>query len=200
MESWSSVLYWLAQLRSPGPRARRRQISQARADLTEILADTADRLQRAEAGVALEAPRPGGVGAYAAGTWSVTLAAGAARLRIDLWDQGRYGPIPGHAMIMAGMVVIARRRSDTEVNAANLVYEQAGDQPGWQVYRFRQDMGAPADDRPGFRGPARGLSYSEFFDRAGRYFAGTSGQAWQTDVMRLTSTTLLDLFREAVQL
>jgi len=40
-------------------------------------------------------------------------------------------------MILTGAVIITNRRYGSELNAANVVYEQIGDRLSWQVYRFQ---------------------------------------------------------------
>lgn len=181
--------------------ARRQQIAQAYADLDEILADALEDLRQIEPEAALRNSGPAGRGTSAAGTYSITLSTADARLRIDTWEQGAYGAIPGDTMILACAVVITNRRYDTELNSANLVFEQIGDSLDWQVYRFRPGMVPPGKYPYGPYGRTHGLSHSDFFGQWGRYFmVHPAMNVWQKAVVQLTAETLLDLFREAVNL
>lgn len=181
--------------------ARRQQIAQAQADLDEILVDALEDLQQIEPDATLQTPRRADRGIYAAGSSSITLSTADARLRIDTWEQGAYGAIPGDTMILACAVVITNRRYDTELHAANLVYEQIGDRLGWRVYRFRSGMVPPGKYPYGPYGRTHGLSHSDFFGQWGRYFMiHPAMHVWQKAVVQLTAQTLLDLFREAVDL
>lgn len=145
-------------------------------------------------------PRPVGRGSYA-DTFSITLATADTRLRIDTWELAAYGAVPTDTMILACAVIITNRRYDGELNAANLVYEQIGDRMGWQVYRFQAGLVSP-DKYP--YGPYRrthSLSYDDFFGKWGRYFmVNPAMHVWQKSIEQLTAKTLLDLFREAVDL
>jgi hypothetical protein len=182
---------------------RRQQIAQALADLDEILADALDDLRQVEPEAVLRTPRPAGPGMTEAGKFSMTLASTDAMLRIDPWEVGAYGAVQGDTMILACAVVIGNRRYDRDLNAANLVYEQAGDRLGWQVYRFRPSgiASSPATYHFGPYGRTHGLSYDDFFGKWGRPFMVRSAMhAWQKSVVPLTAETLLDLFREAVDL
>jgi hypothetical protein len=181
--------------------ARRQQIAQARADLDEILADALEDLQQIEPDATLLSPRSAGRGTSAAGSSSITLATADASLRIDTWEQGAYGAIAGDTMILACAVVIMNRRYDRELNAANLVYEQIGGRLGWQVYRFRSGM-VPPDKYPyGPYGRTHGLSHEDFFGKWGRYFmVNPAMHVWQKAVVQLTAESLLDVFKEAVDL
>jgi hypothetical protein len=184
-----------------GHEARRQQIAQAQADLDEILADALEDLQQIEPEATLQTPRPLGRGTHAPDRHSITLATADATLRIDTWEQGAYGAVPGDTMLLACAVVISNRRYDREVNAANLVYEQIGDRLGWQVYRFRAGMVAPDKYPYGPYGRTHGLSYDDFFGQWGRYFmVNPAMHVWQKSVAQLTPEALLELFREAVDL
>jgi hypothetical protein len=170
---------------------RDQQIVQAVADLNEIANDALEDLQQVEPDGHLERDHGGAM---------ITMSTGGIRLRIDVWEQGAYG-LPGDSMVLACAVLITNRRYDTELNAANLVYEQIGDRLGWQVYRFRAGMVPPDKYTFGPFGRTHGLSYVDFFGRWGRHFMiHTALHAWQKAVVQLTSETLLDLFREAVDL
>jgi hypothetical protein len=182
--------------------ARRQQIAQALADLDEILADALEDLQQVEPDAVLQTPRPAGGATKGVSESSIKLAIFDAALRITPWEQGDYGAVPGDTMILAGEVVIMNRRFNRELNAANLVYEQVADRLGWQVYRFRPGMvAAPDKYQFGPYGRTHGLSHEDFFGRWGRHFMVHSAMhAWQKAVVPLTAETLLDLFREAVDL
>jgi hypothetical protein len=184
-----------------GQEARRQQIAQAQADLDEILADALEDLQQIEPEATLQTPRPLGQGTHTPGRHSITLATADATLRIDTWEQGAYGAVPGDTMLLACAVVITNRRYDREVNAANLVYERIGDRLGWQVYRFRPGMVAPDKYPYGPYGRTHGLSYDDFFGKWGRPFmVNPAMHVWQKSVVQLTPEILLELFREAVDL
>jgi Protein kinase domain len=181
--------------------ARRQQIAQAQADLDEILADALEALQQIEPEATLQTPRPVGGGTHTPGRSSITLATADATLRIDTWEQGSYGVVPGDTMVLASAVVIMNRCYDRELRAANLVYEQIGDRLGWQVYRFRPGMVAPDKYPYGPYGRMHGLSHEDFFGQWGRYFmVNPAMHVWQKSVVQLTPETLLDLFREAIDL
>lgn len=181
--------------------ARRQQIAQAHADLDEMLADALEDLQQIEPEATLHTPRPVGRGTYAAGMHSITLATSDATLRIDTWEQGAYGAVVGDTMTLACVVVIMNRRHDHELRAANLVYERVEGRLGWQVYRFRSGM-VPPDKYPyGPYGRTHGLSHEDFFGKWGRYFMINSAMhVWQKSILPLTAETLLEIFREAVDL
>ncbi len=115
------------------------QLLQAVADLAEIVNDAVEDLQQAE---------PDGRAERDHGGTMITISTADARLRIGLWLMGAYGQVHGDTMILAGDVAITNRRYPTELNAANLVYEQIGDRMGWQVYRFRPGMPARARQLP----------------------------------------------------
>jgi serine/threonine-protein kinase len=188
--------------REAAEEGRRQQIRQARADLEEILADALEDLQQVEPLARLELPRPLGRGTFASGMSSITLSTPDASLRIDFWEQGGYGAIPGDTMVLACAVVIRGRRYDTDLNAANLVYEETGDRLGWQVYRFRfTAIGPPDRYSYGPYGRTHGLRHQDFFGQAGRYYMIHSAMhVWQKDVVPLTVQTSLELFREALDL
>jgi hypothetical protein len=105
-------------------------------------------------------------------------------------------------MILACAVVIQNRRYDRDLNAANLVYEQVEDRLSWQVYRFRPGgLTPPSNYRFGPYGRTHGLSHEDFFGQWGRYFmVHPAMHAWQKSVAPLTAETMLDLFREAIDL
>lgn len=181
--------------------ARRQEIAQALADLDEILGDALEDLQQVEPEATLQTPRPTGRATRAAGSNSITLATPHAALRIDPWEHAAYGAIPGDTMTMACAVMISNRRYNRDLNAANLVYEQVGDRLSWQVYRFRADMATPDTYQFGPFGRTHGLEYDDFFGGWGRRFmVNPALHAWQKAVGQLTAGTLLDLFREAIDL
>ena len=85
----------------------------------------------------------------------------------------------------------------TELNSANLVYEQAGDRLAWQIYKFRSGL-VPPDRYP--YGPY-GLRHGEFFNPRERSFMlHPVMHVWSKTVTPLTVETLLELFQEAVNL
>jgi serine/threonine-protein kinase len=180
---------------------RRQQVAQALADLDEILADTLEDLHQVEPDATLDTPRPLGRATKALGRSSITLATPDATLRIDPWEQGSYGAVVGDTMILACSVEIRNRRYERDLSAANLVYEQIGDRFGWQAYRFQAGMIAPNNYRYGPYGRTHGLSHEDFFGQYGRYFMIHSAMhTWQKSVVPLTTESVLDLFREAVDL
>lgn len=183
-----------------GADAHQQQIGQAQADLVEIVADAFEDLQQIEPGVTLQSPAPG-QGRYSIGARSITLATDAARLRIDLWDEGAYGAVSGDSMLLASAVIITNRRYNSELNAANLIYEQIGDRLGWQIYRFRIGMVRPDSYPYGPYGRTHGLSHQDFFGQWGRYFmVHPAMHTWQKEVSQLTPETLLGIFQDAVEL
>jgi hypothetical protein len=180
--------------------ARRQQIRQAQADLVEIATDALEDLQQVEPEATLQTPETGR-GRYSFGARSITLATSDAQVRIDLWDEGAYGAVAGDSMLLASAVTITNRRYDRKLNASNLVYEQVGERLGWQVYRFRASMVRPDKYTYGPYGRTHGLSHRDFFGRWGRYLMIHSAMhTWQKSVVQLTPETLLDLFKEAVEL
>lgn len=180
---------------------RRQQVAQALADLDEILADAHEDLQQVEPDAVLQTPRPTGRATKALGMNSITLSTADATLQIDPWVQGAYGAVQGDTMLLACAAIISNRRYERDLSAANLVYEQVGDRLGWQAYRFRPGMVAPDKYPYGPYGRTHGLSYEDFFGQWGRYFmVHTAMHSWQKTVVPLTALTLLDLFREAIDL
>jgi hypothetical protein len=104
-------------------------------------------------------------------------------------------------MILAGCAMITNPTHDEELNAANLVYERAGDRFTWRVYKFRRHFW---DDSYGY-GPeerTHGLPGPTFLrpkERAAmlRRFPI---HPWAMTIAPLTSQVLLELFQEAVHL
>ena len=60
----------------------------------------------------------------------MTLVTQDARLRIDIWDPATYQLAQDDTLVLACAAIITNRRYDTELNAANVVYEQVGDRFG----------------------------------------------------------------------
>jgi hypothetical protein len=180
--------------------ARRQQITQGKADLREIVNDALSDLQAVEADATSD--ERGTVGSSFAATPSFSLTAGGVRLRIDLWEgMTTNQPVPGDTMVLAGCVMITNPGYTTELNAANLVYERAGDRLTWQIYRFRSSIVPPDRYRYGPYGRTHGLRHGEFFDPAERSFMlHPVMHVWNKTVTALTAETLLELFQEAVDL
>lgn len=167
------------------------QLLQAEADLAEIVDDALEVLQQFEPDIRVHRDHSG---------TEINITSADARVQIGLWLQGSYGVVAGDTMTLAGEVLIKNRRQG-DFNAANLVYEQVGDRMAWQVYRFRPGMISPDKYTFGPYGRTHGLRHSDFFGRWGRYFmVHTAMHAWQKSVDPLTSDSLLELFREAVDL
>jgi len=167
------------------------QLLQAEADLAEIVDDALEVLQQFEPDIRVHRDHGG---------TEINITSADARVQIGLWLQGSYGVVAGDTMTLAGEVLIKNRRQG-DFNAANLVYEQVGDRMAWQVYRFRSAMISPDKYTFGPYGRTHGLRHSDFFGRRGRYFmVHTAMHAWQKSVEPLTSDSLLELFREAVDL
>jgi hypothetical protein len=179
--------------------ARRQQIAQAKADLREVVSDALSDLQAVEPGAQSEERD---VERWSTAMPHFSLIADGVRLRIELW-QGMTtdDPVPGDTMVLAGCVVITNPSYPTELNAANLVYEQVGDRLDWQVYRFRGGMVTPNRYRYGPYGRTHGLRHGEFFNPQERYFMlHPAMHVWSKDVTALTPESLLGLFQEAVHL
>lgn len=71
---------------------------------------------------------------------------------------------------------------------------------GWRVYRFLPMMVTPDKYPYGPYGRTHGLRASDFFGQWGRYFmVHPAMHVWRKSVVQLTSETLLDLYREAVE-
>lgn len=67
-------------------------------------------------------------------------------------------------MVLAGCIMITNPRYDTELNAANLVYNQVGDRLAWQIYKYRNSF-VPLDKYSyGPYGRTHGLFLVQFFD------------------------------------
>jgi serine/threonine protein kinase len=181
--------------------ARHQAIVQAKADLREIISDALENLQAIEPDATSE--ERGTTGSSFVATPSLALSTVNVRLRIDIWEgMTTDKPVLGDTMVLAGCVMITNPRCDSELNAANVVYEQAGDHLGWQVYRFRASMVQPGNYRYGPYGRTHGLRHGEFFHTYERYFMiTTSGtHVWSKTVVPLTADTALELFQEAVDL
>ncbi|MFF3097711.1 protein kinase [Streptomyces cyaneofuscatus] len=178
----------------------RQQVAQAKADLREIMDDALTDLQAVEPNAALETR--GTTGGSFGAVPSFSLIADAVRLRINLWeDMTTDQPVPNDTMVLAGCVVITNRSYSTELNSANLVYEQVGDRLIWQIYKFHSGMVRPERYAFGPFGRTHGFRHSDFFDSQERYFMlHPALHVWSKTVEVLTAETLLDLFKEAVDL
>lgn len=183
---------------------RRERIAQAKADLQEIFSEALKDLQAIEPDATLRSG-PDGL---------LTLSAAGVRLRIEIWEgMTTSEPVPDDTMILAAGVMITNPRYAARLNSgdlvyentlrsANLVYEQAGDRLGWQVYRFRSSaLVAPAMYRYGPSGRTHGLDDYWFFNSQERYFMiHPVMHVWDKTVVALTTDTALELFQEAVDL
>jgi hypothetical protein len=181
--------------------ARRQLIEQAKADLREILSDAVENLQLMEPDARLE-ERETSRSSFVA-VPSLSMSTANVRLRIDLWEgMTTNTPVPDDTMVLAGCVMITNPRYPTELNAANVVYEQVGDRLGWHVYRFSSGMARPDRYRYGPYGRTHGLRHGEFFDARERYamIHPVRLHDWTKTVVPLTAETALELFREAVDL
>ncbi len=180
--------------------ARRQLIEQAKADLREILSDAVEDLRLIEPDARLE--ERGTTRTSFAVSPSLSMSAAKVRLRIDLWEgMTTDKPVQDDTMVLAGCVMITNPRHPTELNAANVVYEQAGDRLGWQVYRF-SGMAQAGRYRYGPFSRTHGLRHGEFFDARERYamIHPAIGHPWTTTVVPLTAEATLKLFQEAVDL
>ncbi|MER5641597.1 protein kinase [Kitasatospora sp. NPDC002227] len=179
----------------------RQQTAQAEADLREIMEDALIDLQAIEPNAALETRGTTGGSVRAVPSFSLT--ADEVRLRIELWEgMTTDQPVPNDTMVVAGCVVITNPNFYSELNSANVVYEQVGDRLVWQVYKFQSSFVTPDKYKFGPHGRTHGLRHGEFFDSQQRYFmlrpAGI--HVWKHTVRRLTAEALLELFQEAVDL
>ena len=148
---------------------RRQQIAQAKADLREIINDAVADLRVVEPEATSE--ERGTTGSSFVATPSFSLSAGGIGLRMDLWEgMTTDQPVPDDTMVLAGAVMITNVSYPTELNSANIVYEQVGDRLSWQIYKFRNSRVPP--DRP----------------------------RWSKTVTALAVETVLELFQEAVDL
>jgi hypothetical protein len=179
---------------------RRELIVQAEADLREIIGDAVESLRAVEPDARLQEQRTAGSSFIA--TPSLTMSTANVRLRIDIWEgMTTDTPVPDDTMVLAGCVMITNARYPTELNAANVVYEQAGDRLGWQVYRFRAGLVPPDRYRYGPYGRTHGLRHGEFFNAQERNFMiHPVMHVWSKTVVPLTAETALELFQEAVDL
>lgn len=177
---------------------RRQQIAQAKADLREIINDALDDLRIVEPDATFE-ERGTNRSSFVA-TPGFSLSAGGVILRIDLWEgMTTDQPVPDDTMVLAGSVIITNPSYPTELNSANLVYEQVGDRLSWQIYKFRSGPVPPDRYRYGPYGRTHGLRHGEFFDSRERYFMIHPGMhVWSRTVTPLTAETVLELFQEAV--
>ncbi|MBV9024253.1 MAG: protein kinase [Streptomycetaceae bacterium] len=180
--------------------ARRQQAAQAKADLREIMNDALSDLRAVEPDAALE--ERGTAGNSFAAVSSFSLTAGEVRLRVDLWEgMTTSQPVPGDTMVLAGCVVITNPSYSKELNSANVVYEQVGDRLVWQIYKFRSSMVPPDRYTFGPYGRTHGLRHGGFLDPQQRYFMlHPALHVWSKTVETLTAETLLELFKEAVDL
>jgi hypothetical protein len=187
--------------------ARWQQIVQATADLREIISDTLENLQAIAPDATLDQLGTTDRPIYSASSSepaisSLTLSTANVSLEIDIWE-GKITdrPVPGDTMILAGCVMITNQRRPTALNSANLVYEQAGDRLGWQIYKFRNSV-LPPDRYPfGPYGRTHGLRHGDFSNPEMRSAMIHGGmQVWNMTVAPLTADTALELFQEAVDL
>ncbi|MDH6222809.1 hypothetical protein [Streptomyces pseudovenezuelae] len=162
--------------------------------------DALSDLRAVEPDAALEERATGG--RSSAGVPGFSLMAGGVRLRLDLWEGARTSePVPDDTMVIAGCVMITNPSYGTELNSANVVYEQVGDRLEWQIYKFRSGMVRPEKYAYGPYGRTHGLAYGDFFDPQQRYFMLHSAlHVWSKTTESLTAETLLGLFKEAVDL
>ncbi len=180
--------------------ARRQQIAQAKADLREIINDALDDLRIVEPEATSE--ERGTTGSSFVAAPGLSLSAGGVRLRIDLWEgMTTDQPVPDDTMVLAGAVMITNPSYPTELNSANIVYEQVGDRLSWQIYKFRSSLVPPYRYRYGPCRRTHGLRHGEFFDSRERYFMiHPAMHVWSKTVTALTAETVLELFQEAVDL
>jgi hypothetical protein len=170
---------------------RRQQVAQARGDLQEIFTDALEELHAIEPGATL----------HQTGS-SFGLATDDATLQLQVWDVPTELAVQDDTMILAGCALIKNRRNHDDLNAANVVYEQSGDRLAWHLYRFSSSFCAPDQYRRyGPWGRTHGLSRERFFDPRERGFMiHPVMHVWKKDVGPLDSSSLLGLFREAVEL
>jgi hypothetical protein len=186
---------------------RRQQVVQSKADLNEIVNDALSDLRAVEPDAALEGhARFGGVLLNPEGVvhipdvWRFSLIAGGVTLRIELWEGiPLREPVQGDTMILAGYAVITNPSYSTEVNAANIVYEQVADRLAWQIYRFRNSAVPPDKYHLGPYGRTHGLKYQDFVRERSRMLH-PGMYIWTKTVTMLTAETFLELFQEAVDL
>lgn len=168
----------------------RQQVAQATGDLEEIVSDALGDLQVVEPEADLM--RNGGFG----------ISTQDATLWLELWRVPAENSVTGDTMVVAGCVVIRNRRYTDNLNVGNIVYEQIGERLEWNLYRFRAGIVPP--DRYARYGPwgrVHGLSRELFFDPRERgVMVRPAMHVWQKDVRRLDSSSVLSLFREAVEL
>ncbi|MFJ1652683.1 protein kinase [Streptomyces sp. NPDC088337] len=174
--------------------------AQAKADLREIMDDALDDLRDVEPDAVLQ--ERGHVESSFKTMSSLSLTAGDVRLRVDLWEGSRTSkPVPGDTMVLAGCVVITNPSYASELNSANVVYERVGDRLVWRIYKFRNGLVAPDKYTFGPYGRTHGLDWGNFFNANERYYMLNSVMhVWSKTVEILTVETLLELFKEAVDL
>lgn len=191
-----------AQSAAEGAADTRRQLeAQAKADLREIVNDALTDLQAVEPDAT--SGERATLGSRFVAAPSFTLTAGEVRLRIDLWEGAAPSqPVPGDTMALVGCVIITNPSYPTELNAANLVYEQDGGRLAWRIYKFHGSALIPPDRyQYGPYGRTHGLGHREFFDPRERSFMlHPVMHVWSKTVTALTAETLLGLFQEAVDL
>jgi Protein kinase domain len=183
--------------------ARRQLMAQATADLREIVSDALDELKAVEPDATSEEHSD-------SRGWiepSFSLSAGDVGLRIELWERKRLGhpvqPAQDDTMILAGGVMINNPSYPVGLSAANLVYEQVGDRLAWQIYKFSGGFAQPDRYRRyGPYGRTHGMSMNTFFDPQERFamLHPVMLHPWTKTVTPLTAESLLELFREAVDL
>ncbi len=178
---------------------RNQQITQAKADLREIMNDALEELQAVEPDAQL---REDAVVAAGFLPQQLVLSAGDVKLQIDLWEgMTTDKPVPDDTMILAGCVMVSNPAHPTQLNAANVVYEQGADRLSWQVYKFRAGIVPPDRYEYGPYGRTHGLRHGEFFNSQERYFMiHPVMHVWSKTTASLTPGSALELFQEAVDL
>lgn len=168
------------------------QVEQAVADLDEVVDDALEDLRQTEPEARVGRDHGGE---------EITMSCDDIKLRIDIWLTGAHGSVVHDTMMLAAGVHISNRLYEKGLRAANLVFEAVGGRLAWQLYRFRPGLGQSANYTFGPSDRAHGLKHEDFFGQLGRHFmVNPAVHVWQKDVRPLTATTLLELFREAVDL
>jgi hypothetical protein len=173
------------------------QVAQGKAGLREFINAALDDLRMVEPEARFE-ERGGPYVPYP----SFGLSAGGVGLRFELWEgRTRNQLVPDDTMVLAGAAMIANPIHTTELNSANIVYEQADNRLSWQIYKFRSDLVTGDEYRYGPYWRTHGFGFGDFFDSRNRYFMiHPVMHVWSKTVTPLTAETVLELFQEAVDL
>ena len=168
--------------------ARRDVHAQALADLSELVGDGLEYLQRALPDIELSTSHG-----------EIRLHGADGELILDVWDAYE-SPIPDDSLAAGGSVDGQNRRVRDRVCLANIVYERADGRYAWYLYRFRR-TGITREYRYGPRDRVHGLRRDVFLDPTERgYMIRTVVHAWSLAKEQLNAEGIGRLYKEALEL